>query len=179
MKIRAHKVVPAYKEKGKVFGFMCHEEDWPTLTALLDKFKNGKLLSIDIKEWKSKRTLKQNNFEHLLYEKIVQKIAYENHENPNYIIEILRMNYVPSEEEVKAVIKEDGGPWIMIGDKRCAKPSSSLNVEESSHRIEHAFIMATTEWGLDMSDVIKEWEEIKSRESKQKDNRVSQKASVV
>ena len=112
----------------------------------------------------------QNNFEHLLYDRICEKIAYENHENPNYIHEVLKMNYVPTEAEVKAVIKEDGGPWIKIGDKRCSKPSSSLNVEEAAHRIEHAFKMANVEWGLDMSDIIEQWQKIKEQREKEAQN---------
>jgi len=127
----------------------------------INQYQDNYYLTIEIKKWKASRTLSQNNFEHLLYDRIVEKIAYETHENPNYIKDVLNMSYMPNAEEIKEVIKADGGPWIKVKNISAPKPSSQLSIDESTHRIEHAFIMATRDWQLDMGDVIEEWQQIR------------------
>lgn len=114
---------------------------------LKDK-KDNEFFNTEIKKWKPIRTLKQNSFEHLLYD---------------YVGCMLGMD--PA--EVKIGIKEKYGPYIISFDKIAPKPSHLCNIEEISPRIEGCFIEAGDQ-GIDMREFIKQWQEIKQFEIEKK-----------
>ena len=121
-------------------------EDMPIVQNFFDKYQ-GKL-RVEIKRWKPLRTKIQNNFFHLLCSYIAKKLDMHGEAGLNL---------------VKKGIEEKYGMQVMMFGKLIPKPSHLCNrFEEMNALIEGCFLEAG-EAGIDMTDFIKQWEEIKRK----------------
>ena len=116
-------------------------ETYQELGEYLKNRKDNEFFNVEIKKWKPIRTLKQNSFEHLLYDYVGYMLGMD----PGI---------------VKIGIKEKYGPFIMSFDKLVPKPSHLCNILEISPRIEGCFIEAGDQ-GIDMREFINQWQEIR------------------
>ena len=112
--------------------------------------------SVELKRYRRLRTLKQNSFEHLLYDVMAHDLDM-------------------AASHIKTSVKEQGGPFLrdpLHPDKLIPKPSSECNIEDLGVRIEYAFRLwnefTETEAPLEF---ITEWEEIKRREKENEETR--------
>jgi len=106
--------------------------------------KNDVYFNIEIKRWRERRTITQNNFFHLLCDDLGRELGMD-----------------PA--LVKEGIKQKYGYKERFGDVLVPKPSSMCNkFEEMSALIEGVFIEAG-EQGVDMREFIAEWKEIKEQ----------------
>jgi len=113
--------------------------------------KDGVYFNIEIKRWKPRRTITQNNFFHLLCD-------YLGHE--------LGMDAALVKEGIKQIY----GCKIKFRDELVPKPSSMCNkFEEMSALIEGCFIEGG-EQGIDMRDFIREWEKYKAEEARRQND---------
>lgn len=125
--------IPANKVLGLVFEY-------------ITQVKSNERLTIIIKKYQPTRTLKQNAFEHLLYD---------------YLGAVIGINPAL----VKEGIKQKYGPYKRVFDKLVPIPSHECDIEEMSKRIEGVFIEAgEQEPPVDMNEFIAEWRTIKERE---------------
>ena len=139
MKFRAN----IYKIVDDKVALLVHADDLLYIEKLR-QYKEKDLLSVEVKKWKPIRTLTQNKFFHLLCQ---------------YLASELKMDMAL----VKEGIKERYGVRVKVFDKLVPKPSHLCNkFEEMSQLIEGVFIEAG-EQGIDMTDWIKQWMEIKER----------------
>lgn len=123
-------------------------ETYRELGEYLNIQKDNAFFNTEIKKWKPLRTLKQNSFEHLLYDYVGYKLGMD----PGI---------------VKIGIKEKFGPFIMSFEKLVPKPSHLCDIEEISPRIEGCFAEAGDQ-GIDMREFIERWQEIKQVEIEKK-----------
>ena len=111
MKIRAHKVVPAYIEEGKIFGFMCLDEDWPVLTTILDKYKKDTLLIIEIKKFVPRRTKLQLGIFWLAWDYYCKKMGHLDDSERDYLYQGFKEKYAL--RRVSGLYNDDGSPILV------------------------------------------------------------------
>ena len=120
-----------------------------TVGEALREYKDGALLTVEVKRWKPIRTLTQNGFFHLL------------------------LGYLAHEMDMDAGLIKDGikqkyGYRMSIFGELTPKPSHLCDrFEEMSVLIEGCFREAG-EQGLDMRDWIRRWEQIRKERANEK-----------
>ena len=116
----------------------------------LREYKDGALLTVEVKRWKPIRTLTQNAFFHLL----LGHLAHEMDMDAGLI---------------KDGIKEKYGFRVSMFGRLVPKPSHLCDrIEEMSALIEGCFREAG-EQGLDMRDWIRRWEQIRKERANGRD----------
>jgi len=143
MKFRANKI----KILDDKIAFLVHKEDLLQVERL-KKYTEKDVLAIEVKKWRPVRTLKQNAFEHLLYDYIAHETWMD-------------------AANVKAGIKQKYGPWIKVFDEFIPRPSHLCTVEDIGERIEGCFI-EMGELGIDTIEFIREWQAIREHNASQK-----------
>ena len=140
------------KVKGRIEGF-----EGDRMTLVIDSTEVFKLpsiyqsykdkdLSVELKQFRKRRTLDQNSFFHLL----IRELAFQ-----------LYGSYEKSFQELlKAGIKDLYGYKIKFKEKFIPKPSSICDTVEMGSLIEGCF-MEASEQGIDMTEFLQQWEEIK------------------
>lgn len=126
--------------------FYIHPDDLTLFGYEMKKYSPKDLLTIEVKKWKARRTLTQNNFFHLLCD-------YLSH---------------PSRMDMDAGLIKDGikdryGYKIEAFGKLIPKPSHLCNkLEEMSALIEGCFREAASQ-AIDVRDFVVHWEQLKRR----------------
>jgi len=155
MKIRAHKVGRAYTDDGK-FVLQCEPEDVGFMRAEMQKHKETTLLSVDITQYKPRRTKRQNGLFWKAFDFYAKHMGINGTTDRYFLYEGFKRRFALHKD---SGVVDDKGDMI-----RVAIGLSECNRFEQFAALFEGLWVIMAEEGIDYSPFLKAWEDYKQEQ---------------